>query len=447
MDLISWQWILIIASSLVLFFISPWSKTTDQFFKARGIKNNTPSLYTLTASLVISWIFAKSITNAADLGNSYGFPGGFFYAAYYLSFIVCGWIIYQLRKLGYSSIHHFLKTKFGRSALVFFSILICFRLFNEVWSNTMVIGSYFGDQGSTGYYASILVFTALTLAYTIKGGLKSSLLTDVIQLALFAVLLAIILFKIFPVYENPSKLFTTGTWHWSNGLNLLGVVFIQIFSYPFHDPVMTDRGFVSDEKVTLKSYFLATFIGIICISLFSLVGVHAKLTGLENPAAVSVAKYFGPGLMLVMNVIMVTSAASTLDSTFSSFSKLAIQDLKLGNFSVKSGRISMLILGIAGTVPILFSPTILSATTISGTMVLGLAPVFLLKKMHAPKLSFHLSVGAGVLVGMLLAFGVIKGSWAGLNGPYADLLFANILGTFLTFSGYLLPVLWKKSNR
>ncbi|MEZ4932144.1 MAG: hypothetical protein R2788_08510 [Saprospiraceae bacterium] len=42
-------------------------------------------------------------------------------------------------------------------------------MFNEVWSNTMVIGSYFGEQGSSGYYSSILVFTALTLLYTLKG--------------------------------------------------------------------------------------------------------------------------------------------------------------------------------------------------------------------------------------------------------------------------------------
>ena len=35
-----------------------------------------------------------------------------------------------------------------RAAVWLFSILIGIRLFNEVWSNTMVIGSYFGDYGS-----------------------------------------------------------------------------------------------------------------------------------------------------------------------------------------------------------------------------------------------------------------------------------------------------------
>jgi len=34
----------------------------------------------------------------------------------------------------------------------------------------MVIGSYFGDIGSSAYYWSILVLYVLTLAYVIKGG-------------------------------------------------------------------------------------------------------------------------------------------------------------------------------------------------------------------------------------------------------------------------------------
>lgn len=78
-------------------------------------------------------------------------------------------------------------------AVAIFSILIAFRLFNEVWSNTMVIGSYFGEKGSGPYYTAVLVFTALTLAYTLKGGMRSALMTDMVQMGLFSLLLVIIL--------------------------------------------------------------------------------------------------------------------------------------------------------------------------------------------------------------------------------------------------------------
>ena len=48
---------------------------------------------------------------------------------------------------------------------------------------------------------------------------------------------------------------------------------------------------------------------------------------------------------------MITSAASTLDSTFSSFSKLAAVDLKLGE-SISFGRLAMCVLVFLGTIPI-----------------------------------------------------------------------------------------------
>ena len=92
-----WQWILVIASSLVLIAISPWAKTKSDFFQATRKDNHKPGLWLLTSSLVISWIFAKSITNAANLGLSYGIVGGVAYATYYLSFLFAGIIIFKLR--------------------------------------------------------------------------------------------------------------------------------------------------------------------------------------------------------------------------------------------------------------------------------------------------------------------------------------------------------------
>ena len=250
MEIINYQWLLVIVSSLILFFLSPLAKTTDQFFKAVH-KQKAPNTLVLTGSLIISWIFAKSITNAANLGLDFGLVGGVAYAGYYLSFAVAGIIIYQLRTKGnFHSIHHFLTSKFGKKAVAVFSILIAFRLFNEVWSNTMVIGSYFGDIGSTAYYCAIIIFTILTLAYALKGGLSSSIFTDVIQMVLFSVLLIIILAAIFSINDFSTKqIVSSGTWSFELGLNLFFAAILQSFSYPFHDPVLTDRGFISSPKV------------------------------------------------------------------------------------------------------------------------------------------------------------------------------------------------------
>jgi len=449
METIHIQWLLIIASSVILFFLAPRAKTLNDFF--RGSKNEqAPSFWMLTSSLVISWIFAKSITVSANLGMSFGIVGGVAYAGYYLSFLVAGLIIYRMRtKGGFQSIHHFLQTRYGKGAILIFSLLIGFRLMNEVWSNTMVIGTYFGEKGSGGYFAAIVVFTLLTMAYTIKGGLRSSLLTDLIQMVLFGVLLVVILGVLIPTQEGGVSAFLeSGEWTMATGLNLLFVAFIQIFSYPFHDPVMTDRGFIAEPKKTLKAFVVATVIGSLSIVLFSFVGVYANMNGLSGQAPVEVGKLLGVGMMLMMNFIMITSAASTLDSSFNSFSKLAVIDLKLfAQPSIAIGRWVILGMVVFGTIPIFLGAEILSATTVSGTMVLGLTPVFLFWNKPFPKVSFHLSVGVGFVMGIIYAFGVWPKDWIFFDGKYGDLLSVNIVGVVLCIIVFLLPKLFLTTER
>lgn len=448
-----WQWGIMIGISVILFIFAPFSKTKDEFFKAAGPKGRQPNFFILTSSLVISWIFAKSITNAADLGFAYGLIGGLAYATYYVSFLVAGVILVKMRtKGGFSSIHQFLQSRFGKGAIVVFTVLIAFRLMNEVWSNTMVIGAYFGEKGSEGYYLSILIFTLLTLAYVLKGGLRSSLFTDVIQMLLFAVLLVVVLGFILPSGDHSiGEYLSSSESGWSGGLNLMLLALVQVFSYPFHDPVMTDRAFISDPKTTLKSFVWATVIGFICIVLFSLVGVYARLEGIEGEghAPVLVSRSLGMVMMLVMNLIMISSAASTLDSTFSSLSKLFVIDLGLGRGrEVSRGRWFIILAAIGGTVPVFLGPEVLSATTISGSMVIGLAPGFLFWNRPAPALSWFLAVGVGVFTGVLLATGAWPENWVFFEGKYGDALSANLIGTAMAFLLYWLPTIdYQKHGR
>ncbi len=99
MTTLSLQWIILIAFGILFFFIAPGAKTIQQFFQAKSEKGKEPNVFLLTSSLVIAWIFAKSIANAANLGLAYGFIGGLAYACYYLSFLVAGIVIYKMLSL------------------------------------------------------------------------------------------------------------------------------------------------------------------------------------------------------------------------------------------------------------------------------------------------------------------------------------------------------------
>ena len=190
--------------------------------------------------------------------------------------------------------------------------------------------------------------------------------------------------------------------------------------------------------MTRKSFLWASLLGAICIVLFSIIGVYAQTQGFKGQAAVEVGKAFGVVVLLVINFIMITSAASTLDSTFSSFSKLLAVDLGLGK-SLSFGRLAMVAIALLGTIPIFFNAEILSATTISGTMVIGLTPIFLFWNYKVPKISFYLSVGCGLLFGFLLIFKAFPEALIFTKGRYANLLWVNVWGIFSCNILYFVP--------
>ncbi|MEH6490960.1 sodium:solute symporter [Halopseudomonas sp.] len=440
-------WGFLLAYGAIMYALSPRSVTLGGFFNGEDSSGKPASPMLLTISIFISWIFAKSVTNAANLGAEFGLVGGLAYATYWLSIPLCGYVIYRLRRrFGATSMVSFLTSNYGRAAALAFSAAILIRLFNEVWSNTAVVGGYYGESGSTPFIVSALLFTAVTLAYSLRGGLRSSILTDAAQAAIFVVALVWVLGLVLPNH-SVAELRSTSHWAMNAGVDLFLVACLQLFSYPFHDPVLTDRGFISEEKSMLRAFTLAGVLGFVAILAFSLIGVHASLSGIEASGNVpaALARSMGIGALIVMTLVMISAAGSTLDSTFASLARLTGRELpalagrNLGQKAIAVGMTAMLVFAILGNLPMLAGTDILKATTISGTMVIGLAPVFMLHGLVRPTaLGFHLSFWCGLLLGIALTIGWIPDSWAIGDGRYALLLGTNLYGLLLCTAAYLL---------
>ncbi len=446
-------WGFLLLYGTLMYAVSPTARTATAFFRGTDDAGRPASEWALTCSIFISWIFAKSVTNAANLGAAHGIVGGLAYAAYWLSIPVAGIVIYRLRtRHGATGLVPFLIGRYGRLAAVAFTVAILIRLYNEVWSNTAVVGAYYGRAGEWPFIGAALLFTAATLFYSLKGGLRSSIATDVIQAVLFVVVLAAVLFLVLPQH-GAGKLLRAGDFRLDSGVDLLLVALLQVLSYPFHDPVLTDRGFITEEKSMLRAMILAGIAGFVCIFAFSLVGVHARLEGLpagdNMPGAV--ARAFGVLPYLLMTGIMIVAAGSTLDSTFASISKSIGQELPLlagrepGRHAIRIGLWTMVAFALLGNLPMIAGTDILKATTVSGTMVMGLAPIFLLAPLvrYSPW-SFHLAFWPGVVAGTLVAVGAVPPSWAIGTGKYALLLGANLYGLAVCVAGFLLPLLWQR---
>jgi len=449
-------WGFLLLYGTVMYAVSPRARTINSFFRGTDDSDRPATGWALTCSIFISWIFAKSVTNAANLGAAYGIVGGLAYAAYWLSIPVAGLVIYRLRtRHGATGLVPFLISRYGRIAALSFTLAILIRLYNEVWSNTAVVGAYYGKPGEWTFIAAALLFTAATLFYSLKGGLRSSIVTDIVQSVLFVAVLSIVLLFVLPQH-GVMRLLSAGEFKLSSGVDLLLVALLQVLSYPFHDPVLTDRGFITAEKTMLRAMIVSGVLGFLCILAFSLVGVHARLEGLAAGDNVpgAVAGTFGVLPYLLTTGIMIVAAGSTLDSTFASISKSVGQELPLlagrapGSNAIKIGVLTMVAFAILGNIPMIAGTNILKATTVSGTMVMGLAPVFLLAPLvrYSPW-SFHLSFWPGVVLGVMLAMGLIPPSWAIGTGKYARLLGANFYGLAICFGGYLLPLAWQRLRK
>lgn len=371
--------ILVACLALMSIAISPRAKLTEGFFGGLSPDGKLPGLLTMVLSQITTWIFARSLLNAAILGFYYGIWGALAYAAYYLSFLTGGAIIDSLRfRHGYNSIQAFLYERFGSSGTSCYNFVIALRLLSEVFANILVIGILFGDSGSQAYTIAIMAFASITLIYSMLGGLHASLRTDVVQMVIFVVVLIALMASAFNADVMTFVNLLSVDFNASEpGPILLAVALLQVWSYPMHDPVMMDRGFIADRATTKASFLHAAWISVLCITAFGSLGVVAGALGHEGEAMTAVlSRILGDVPMLLFNAALVISAMSTLDSAFSSASKLVAVDMKVLNPTIRNGRLVMVaFMGLGLAMVFLGNKDLFSAVAVSGTASMYLAPV------------------------------------------------------------------------
>ncbi len=421
--------------ALMSVFLTSRTNNESAFYRGQSSDGKAPGLLTLTFSQVTTWVFARSLMNAAILGFYYGIWGTLAYAAYYLSFITGGKIIDSLRfDQGYSSVQEFLRDRFGRLGSSCYNIVVAIRLVSEVFANLLVIGILFGVAGSQSYTLAIVAFSLVTLVYSMLGGMRASLRTDLFQMILFLLVLILLLaltinsgqFGIEQLWFKPFQFDEPGR-------VLLLVAFLQIWSYPLHDPVMMDRGFLADRKTTRASFYHAAWISVICIICFGSLGILAGANVIDGESMNQVlTRLLGDLPMLVFNAALVISAMSTLDSTLSSSSKLVAVDMKLVNGSVRNGRGVMFVFMALGLLLVFWgNKDLFSAVAVSGTASMYLAPVVFFslwgKRQDIPQWSYLASFVIAI-TGALLYFLESSGHTQimGEYHKYTKLLFISL---------------------
>lgn len=414
--------------ALASIVLSPRAYTLESFYKGHAPSGAVPGVWTLALSQVTTWIFARSIMNAAILGYFFGIGGALAYAAYYLSFVTGAWIIDSLRfRHGYGSVQAFLFDRFGSVGTACYNFVVALRLLSEVFANLLVIGLLFGTDGSQAYVWSIVAVGVVTAGYSMLGGLHASIRTDVMQMLLFLVVLAVLMVVVVSGGTfDMTKIASSSPDIGGPGWVLLAVALVQVWSYPLHDPVMMDRGFIADRETTRWSFYHAAWLSTLCILAFGLIGVWAGLVKLPGEAMVpALTRLMGEHAMLMFNLALIISCMSTLDSTFASAAKLSVVDMGLGRPTVTNGRLAMVAFLAGGLAMVFFgSKDLFAAVAVSGTASMYLAPVVFfslwLGRDDIPVWSYLVSFLAAMTAAVLYFF-------------YDNAAYAKLLGPLLGF--------------
>lgn len=399
-----WFVVLVAAGS---FALSPRRVSTAGFFSGADQAGHAPGLWTLVLSQVTTWIFARSLMNSAILGYYYGVAGTLAYTAYYASFLTGMWIVGRIRADGDGSVQQWLSKRFGPAGANAYNLVVALRLMSEVFANLLVIGTLFGAAFSATPWAgngAMIVLVVVAFAYAAMGGLRASLKTDVAQMLVFLVVF-VVAFAVLISGEGFSwggALTATGVSGSHPGWVLLLVAALQVFSYPAHDPVMMDRGFIADQKTTRLSFIHAFWISAACIFAFGLFGIEAGRLASDGETMQAVwARLFGPFVLFCLSASLIVSALSTLDSALASAARLAIIEMKLGGKTVRNGRLAMAAFAVGGVLFLLSgNKDLFSAVAVSGTASMFLAPVLitgLLLRKPVPLWSFFVAFAAAML--------------------------------------------------
>ncbi|WP_390914386.1 sodium:proline symporter [Pseudosulfitobacter sp. SM2401] len=393
---------LIIVGSIA---VAPRRASIEGFFGGLSVSGSAPGLWVLVLSQVTTWIFARSLMNAAILGYYYGIAGTLAYAAYYGSFLSGALIVARLRSKGAESLQDWLGTRFGTVGTGSYNVVVALRLLSEVFANLLVIGLIAAAVlGGTGTWA-IVVLAVIGLAYSAWGGLSAALRTDVVQMLLFlAAFGAAFLALVFsPDFNLGAVLTAPGASGPYNGWILLAVAALQVFSYPAHDPVMMDRGFIADPATTQRSFLHAFWISTLCIIAFGFFGIQASLIGAEYEGQLigTWAGMFPPWVFVLLMVSLVVSALSTLDSALASAARLVVEELHLAPRTLNGGRIVMVAFMVAGAALTLWgNKTLFDAVAVSGTASMFLTPVLVVGLLGGRTIalwSYVVAYGAAIL--------------------------------------------------
>ena len=341
--------ILIISISSVFAFVGIIYSNKYQGLNNYLTANRRVGFYSLSTSLVASalgaWILfgPASAATWGGIGAVIGYALGTAFPMILLIFL--GKKIRSEFSQG-STLIEFLRKRFKKSLFKLILFMSIFYMFIFLCAEVTAIAILINYISGTALWITSLIILTGTLAYTLYGGLRASIFTDIIQSVIIFILLLISFFYLnslmneefsfkFIKQENPHLLSFNNISNYTSGLTF----FIAVAATNLFHQGNWQRVYAAKNNKILKKSLIVSFILIIPIVLFMgfsglvAISVNPDVTpdlGFFSLILQNQNKLFSIGII----ILGLSLTISTIDTLINAISSLIIVDAK-ATFGIK----------------------------------------------------------------------------------------------------------------
>ncbi len=170
----------------LLFAVSREQKShtvLDYFFAGRSLP-----FWALSITFIASWWGAGSAISTADLAYEDGMGAFWYYGVPVLvSTLLMIFGSRAIRRVGYLTQGRMMEARYSRGAARILSVLILLFMTVTAASQMVGIGDFFGTYLGLRYEVAVLMGTGIVLLYSVFGGFRGVVLTDIIQFVLLLI--------------------------------------------------------------------------------------------------------------------------------------------------------------------------------------------------------------------------------------------------------------------
>jgi solute:Na+ symporter, SSS family len=377
--------ILIAGFTFLVYAIFIFKTRKSNTFESYSVADRSIGFFLIFASMCANYIGPGMTMGLTNEGFNNGYFPFFLVGFYGLGKIFEGYVFAPAIRnkfstsftlgdiIGGQSSHNHKLVKFV-AGLISFGLVIGFCIIMSKAGGD-ILNSFLGINPFIG----TVIVTTLVMSYSIFGGIKSSMQSDLLQFCMFVFLLPLLIIVIvlsdkitWHSFATISTELTKASYKNSNGIETFGLIITWFFGEMLVPPTIQTILSSENSNTSKKALVYSGYFMILWLFIMLTIGVLGKASEFILPSndkvLLELGKYFYPnGLFGLFAIAMVGVVMSTLDSLINGASVIFAKDI-LGSIqnlnekkSLKISKIAGVMIGVISIFLAVYIPSIISS--------------------------------------------------------------------------------------